>query len=117
LGLISKDIKVFTPAERRLSAASGGITGLLNLINGTTSRLKDELQIEKKEFAKEKVSNYYEDAYFSETLKIPMEKIEGFKFYLVEHPDFVAALNSKNKTLALFFLKDVAEEYKKINKE
>jgi hypothetical protein len=116
LGLSPKNPKVYTPAERRLSAASVGITGLINLINGTTSRLNDELEIEKKEFAKEKVSNYYEDAYFSETLKIPMEKIEGFKFYLVENPDFVAALNSKNKNLALFFLKDVAEEYKKINK-
>jgi hypothetical protein len=45
LGLISKDIKVYTPAERRLSAASGGITGLINLITGTTGRLKKFLII------------------------------------------------------------------------
>jgi hypothetical protein len=117
LGLISKDIKVYTPAERRLSAASGGITGLLNLINGTTDQLKKELVVEKKEFAKEKVSDYFEDTYFSDVVKIPSDKIEGFKFYLVENQNFVDALQSKNKNLAKFLIIEIAGEYKKRNRE
>jgi hypothetical protein len=113
LGLISKDIKVYTPAERRLSAASGGITGLINLITGTTGQFKKELLVEKKEFAIEKVSNYFEDDYFSTILKLPKEKIKGFKFYLVENQNFVTALNSKNKNLTKFLMSEIAQEYKK----
>lgn len=131
LGLVPKNQKQYTPAERRLRSAGdfkwysplliplGGMSvdGLLNAISGRKSQLKKELQIEKKEFLIVKIENTFQDNHFTDVLKIPAEYVNGFKFYIVEDEKFVAAMNNNNKTMATFLMGELAVEYLKIIKE
>jgi hypothetical protein len=128
LGIVPANQRTYTPAERKLKAASefkpestfhlGGITGvslsfdaILNAISGRTTMLKKELVAERKELLQAKTSDYFERKYFIETLKIPDEYIDGFLFYIVENEKFVNAMKDKNKTMATFVLSELAVEY------
>jgi len=113
LGILKKHAKEYTPAQRRLnSARSGLITGLINYINGTTASLKKGLEIEGKEFVIDKFADdYFEPSYFTEVLKIDPEKIKAFQYYCVEDTRFMKAVENKNKTLATFWINDLAIQY------
>jgi hypothetical protein len=132
LGIISPNTKHYTPAERKLRAAGeephwysplliplGGMSvdGLLNSISGRTTMLKKELIVEKKETLMDKISDYYDEKYFTETLKIPPDYVKGFLFYIVEDEKFVEAVNSKNKTMATFVMNELAVNYIALIKE
>ena len=131
LGLVSKNQKQYTPAERRLKSAGqfkwysplliplGGmsIDGLLNTISGRTSMLQQNLLTEKKEFLLKKIYTLYDDKYFTETLKIPSDYIKGFQYYITEDQKFVAAMNNNNKTMATFLMTELSVEYLQIIKE
>ena len=128
-GVLSKKAKTFTPAERKLNTAtnlyptanvgsmSGGSMGLdplINWISGRTKRLKQELNIEEKELALEKINYLFEEVYFTKTLKIPDDKLEGFLYYIVEDTEFKKALKAKNKTMTKFLLVDLSKNYLKL---
>jgi hypothetical protein len=118
LGLVPKNYKELTPAERKIKTAGelhwyspllipfGGmdVDGFLNAISGRTKQLKNELEIEKKEFAIVKLDDYFEDSFYTDVLKFPNEKVLGFKFYVVEDVTFLKALESKNKNLINFLI-------------
>lgn len=118
LGIIKKPIKELTPAQRRLvSARSGLITGLINSINGTTASLKKGLEIEGKELIIDKFADdYFEPSYFTEVLKIDPEKVKAFQYYCVEDARFMKAVKSNNKTLATFWINDLAIQYNLLQK-
>jgi len=113
LGIIKKHVKERSPASRRLaSAQSGMITGLINRINGTTASLKKGIEIEAKEIIIDKFADdYFEPSYFTEVLKIDPEKVKAFQYYCVEDERFMKAVRSKNKTLATFWINDLAIQY------
>lgn len=104
--------KHFTPAERKLYTAGdfkpihllGLLAGslqvdpILNAINGRTSRLKKEIDLEQKEFRLEEINTLYSDEFYTEKLKIPKDYILGFKYYLNEDEDFATLMESKNVT-------------------
>ena len=129
--MVSKNQKQYTPAERRLRTAGefhwysplliplGGMSvdGLLNAITGRTSQLKKELVVERKEFLLVKINNLFQENHFTEVLKIPVEYVKGFQFYIVEDEKFVAALNDKNKTMATFLMGELAVKYLEIIKQ
>lgn len=115
LGIVPFGQKKYTPAERKLHTASSGLLdGPLNWISGRKAMLKKEVAIEQKERELVKLSYLFKDKYYIETLKIPEEYIKGFQYYCIEDMDFVAALNSKNKTLSTFLIITLAEKYIKI---
>ncbi|WP_146739554.1 hypothetical protein [Flavobacterium aciduliphilum] len=129
LGIISPNIKHFTPAERKLNTASNaypslgigtkigvsaGLDPLLNWMSGRTTILKKELEVEKKETLIDKVQNWFEEKYLVEKLKIPQDYVKGFLYFVVEDEKFVAAVKSKNRTMATFVLNDLAVKYKQI---
>jgi len=122
LGIISPNVKHYTPAERKLAAASnydakiglGGSVGLdplLNWMSGRTKMLKKELEVEKKETLMSKIEGWYEEKYFTETLKIPADYVKGFLFYIVEDAKFVEAVNAKNRTMATFLMNELAVKF------
>ena len=126
LGIIPKNQKTYTPAERKLKAASDldglygtntkiGLDPLLNWISGRTRMLKKEVEVEKNEFLIDATSDYYQKEYFTDVLKIPEDYVDGFLFYIVENSRFVMAMKDKNKTMATFILSELAVEYLKIN--
>ena len=77
--------------------------------------LKKEVEVEKKEFLIDVTADYYQKEYFTDVLKIPVDYVDGFLFYVVENSRFVTAMKDKNKTMATFILSELAVEYLKIN--
>jgi hypothetical protein len=115
LGIVPFGQKKYSPAERKLyTARSGLLDRPLNWMSGRTARLKKEVAVEYKEQLLLRLSCLFEDKYYTQTLKIPHEYIRGFQYYCIENMGFVAALNSKNKTLSMFLIINLAKEFNKI---
>ncbi len=128
LGILDKPVKKYTPAERKLSAAGvfkwysplliplGGMSvdGLINSISGRSAMLKKELEIERKELFKTKLENYFDEKYFSSTLKIPPEYVEGFLYFAVEDEKLVQLFAEKKRILIQFQMSVIATQYLKI---
>jgi hypothetical protein len=116
LGIIPYGQKKYTPAERKLyTATSGnGIDGLLNTISGRKAMLKKEIVIEKKEQLLARIEVLFEDKYYTESLKIPTDYIRGFQYYCIDDNSFANALRSKNKTMVMFLIVRLAENYNEI---
>lgn len=128
LGILEKPAKVYSPAERKLKAATdldgkigfGGVMSidpLLNWMSGRTTMLKKELAIEKKEKLLQKIEYLFKQDYFLENLKIPKEYLRGFWYYAVDDPKLISALNAKNKIMARFIFSDLATNYLEILKK
>jgi hypothetical protein len=115
LGIIPYGQKKYTPAERKLYTATsgGGIDGLLNTISGRKAMLKKEIVVEKKEHSLARMEVLFDDKYYVETLRIPSDYIRGFQYYCVEDTRFAEALETKNKTLVMFLIVSLAENYNK----
>lgn len=122
LGIIPRGRKSYTPAERKLKAATGwggqgggiSIDPMFNAFSGRTAMLKKELIVENKETLLRKIEYMFEKEYFTAKLKIPEEYVRGFEYYLVESDRFAAAINAKNKTLATFLMGEYAVKYLEI---
>lgn len=112
MGIVSKDQKTYTPAERKVRTATTGLLDpLLNKISGRTEMLKKEVVVEKNEKALVRLEYLFEENYFVEKLKIPQEYVKGFQYYAVENIDLQNALKAKNKTLAKFLMINLSKEY------
>jgi hypothetical protein len=128
LGIISKNQKSYTPAERKLRTAGdfkpimllnliGGsmpLDPLLNKINGRTKRLKKEVVLEKKELNLKYLAVLFEEDYFVSQLKIPLSYVKGFQYYSVENEKFTLILATKNKVSIEFLLAELAVKYNEI---
>lgn len=128
LGISPKGIKHRTQMERKLYTAGdfkpihlvgllGGslnVDALLNSINGRTKMIKKLMELEKKVDLLEKTELLFEDEYYVNTLKIPTEYVEGFKYYIVENEKFTAVLKSRDKTRIEFAMVPLAEKYNEI---
>jgi hypothetical protein len=116
LGIIPHGMKHYTPAERKLyTATSGGgilpLDPIINAISGRTAMLKKGIIVEKKEMLLAKIKYLFEDKYYTQTLKIPEDYIHGFQYFCIEDIDFVKALESKNKTLIMFRIIPLTQNY------
>jgi uncharacterized protein YbcC (UPF0753/DUF2309 family) len=115
LGIIPHGQKKYTPAERKIyTANSTSVDKLLNSISGRTAMLKKEAVVEKKEVLFRKMEYLFDEAYYTERLKIPLEYLKGFQLYCVDNAEFAVSLNSKNKTMSMFLITGLAQEYLKI---
>ena len=115
LGIVSKDQKQYTPAERKLyTARSGLLDRPLNWISGRTAELKKGVVVERNQRALSRMEYLFEEKYYVETLKIPSDYIKGFQYYCIEDAEFVTAMESKNKTLCMFLIITLAKKYNQI---
>jgi len=128
LGIMSKHAKEYTPAERRLKAASSydltvgtynsvSLDAIINSISGRTAMLKKELEVEKQEFAIASLEQNFETEYFTEQLKIPVDYVKGFQYFVAEDALVRQAIREKNKTKIEFFLSQKATKYIETLKE
>lgn len=122
LGIIPKGQRSYTPAERKLKAATDydphiglntslTIDPLFNLFSGRAAMLRKELEVEKKEILLRQIDNMYNKEYFVKNLKIPEEYVKGFQYYILENTSFVRVLNAKNKSMATFLMGELAVKY------
>ncbi|MDP5202191.1 carboxypeptidase-like regulatory domain-containing protein [Flavobacterium sp. DG2-3] len=112
LGIIPYGQKKYTPAERKVyTATSAPIDKLLNGISGRTAMLKKEVNVEKKEALFRKLEYLFEENYYTERLKIPVDYIKGFQLFCVDDAEFAVSLNTKNKTMSMFLITDLARKY------
>jgi len=112
LGIIPKDIKPLTPAERRLYASqSSPLDDLLNLLSGRKKMLLDNVATEKKEFLLQKLDGLFSDDFYTQQLCIEKDKIPAFHYYVVEDGKFADAANSKNKFMAELLIIELAEKF------
>ena len=115
LGIIPHGQKTYTPAERKLyTAKSTSIDKIINGISGRTSMLKKEVNVEKREMLFRKLEYLFDENYYTERLRISLEDIKGFQLYCVEDSEFAVSLNSKNKTMSMFLITELARKYLKI---
>ncbi|KAF2327256.1 carboxypeptidase-like regulatory domain-containing protein [Flavobacterium daemonense] len=112
LGIVPYGQKTYTPAERKVyTATSTSIDKLLNKISGRTTMLKKEVVVEKKEMLFRKLEYLFEENYYTERLKIPVDDIKGFQLFCVDDAQFAVSLNTKNKTMSMFLITDLARKY------
>jgi hypothetical protein len=101
----------YTPAERRLYAESSGFFGVINRITGRIRELKSNVEIEKKEFAIQKIENQLDQNYFI-SLGIQAQYIKGFIFYVVEDKNILEVLKTKDQELLKFHLINSSIKFK-----
>ncbi|MDQ6527829.1 carboxypeptidase-like regulatory domain-containing protein [Flavobacterium sp. LHD-85] len=112
LGIIPYGQKKYTPAERKVyTANSTSVDKLLNAISGRTAMLKKEVNVEKKEMLFRKLEYLFEENYYTDRLKIPVDDIKGFQLFCVDDTEFALSLNTKNKTMSMFLITDLARKY------
>ena len=115
LGIIPAGQKKYTAAERKVYTATSTPGDMLfNAISGRTSMLKKEVEVEKKEALFRKMEYLFDEKYYTERLKISVEDIKGFQLYCIEDSEFAVSLNSKNKTMSMFLITELAGKYLKI---
>jgi hypothetical protein len=127
LGIV-KNVKRYTPAERRLLTAGdfkpvdvikilgGGmpLDPVFNKISGLTAMRKKEVATERKEVLIEKLENLYERRFLIEKIHIPDNYVGGFLFYLAENDKFAGLVKSGNKPMMDLMLAELAVEYLEI---
>ncbi|MEO6174159.1 MAG: carboxypeptidase-like regulatory domain-containing protein [Flavobacterium circumlabens] len=112
LGIIPYGQKKYTPAERKVyTATSTSVDNLLNSISGRTTMLKKEANVEKKEALFRKIEYLFEEDYYTNRLIIPLDDIKGFQLYCVDDAEFAVSLNTKNKTMSMFLITELARKY------
>ncbi len=117
LGIDFKNMKRYTPAERRYNEASSGPIGFINLVNGKLKTLKKNIIIEKQQFAIDKLEILFDSDFYLNKAKIPTIYIKGFIYYVVGFDEFVAILNSAPKDRIQFELLLYAERFNSLKKE
>jgi hypothetical protein len=113
LGIISKNVKIYTPAERKLMGESSGIgiTQLINAINGRTKELKKNVEVEKKEKLLDRLSTLFEEDFYTKKLKIPSEYIKGFQIFAIDDKKLVASLNKNETRIIPLLLTELSSKY------
>lgn len=128
LGLVPENQKSYTAAERKLATAGDfkpimllGLLGgsmpldpLINKINGRTKRLKKQIVVEGKENNLKRLDYYFNEQFYTDKLKIPLDYVDGFKYYLIENPIFVSKLKNNDKQILAFLVIELAVNYNKI---
>ncbi|NRS87409.1 hypothetical protein HNQ02_000309 [Flavobacterium sp. 7E] len=126
LGIVSKDQKKYTQAERRLQTTGDfkpimllGLLGgsmpldpLINKINGRTKRVKKQIVAEKKGSNIEKLSGYYSESFYVNELGICTQYVSGFKVYVIENNTFAKELEKRETAMLRFMIIDLANKYK-----
>lgn len=108
LGIISKNQKSYTVAERRLAANSGGIGGLINTFSGRKEMFKKEVEVEKKETMLSKLKKMFDTSYYLKSCHVSADKIIAFQYYCIENKNFVRLFNAGNRGEILFYMLQLA---------
>ena len=115
LGIIPKNQKSYTVAERRLKANSGGIGGLINMLSGRKEMLKKELEVEKKETNLAKLKRLFTSDFYTKSFHIATDKINTFQYYCIENKSFAKLIETNNKAKMLVAMLQLASTFNELN--
>jgi hypothetical protein len=115
LGIISKNQRSYTVAERRLKSNSGGIGGLINLLSGRKEMLKKELEVEKKETNLAKLRRLFTSDFYLKSFHIAADKINTFQYYCIENKSFAKLIETNNKAQMLVAMLQLASTFNELN--
>ena len=115
LGIIPKNQKSYTVAERRLKANSGGIGGLINMLSGRKEMLKKELEVEKKETNLAKLKRLFTSDFYTKSFHIAADKINTFQYYCIENKSFAKLIETNNKAQMLVAMLQLASTFNELN--
>ena len=112
MGFVPKGQKVYTPAERKVYAATNGPVDIVaNALSGRTKMLKKQVKVEKKEGLFDRLRFQFSDSLYITRLRIPSDYIKGFQYFCIDDAAVVKALDSKNKPLLLERISQLAPTY------
>lgn len=115
MGISPKEMIRRTHVERKLyTAKSTSGDAILNMISGRTAMLKKEMAVETKLSFISQLENMFDKNHFINVLKIPLEYVKGFEYYIVENLRFTTILKSKNKAMTEFLMGELAVKYNEI---
>lgn len=117
LGILSKPIKKYTVQERKyFSAISNPILSIINHINGNVKTLKKNIETESKIKVFDELTDLINDDFYVNTLEISKDKINAFKYFLIEDTIFKLHYNSKKVDEVKFVMIDLSTKFKENNK-
>jgi hypothetical protein len=130
VGVIPYNQKRYTQAERHLQTAGDfkpimllGLLGgsmpldpLINKINGRTKRLKKLVALESKIALFGILNQEFEESYYVDKLKIPLDYIDGFKVFIIENDTFATYLKNNDLAMVQFLIIEQAVTYLEIIK-
>ncbi len=90
------------------------LDGILNKISGKTKRLKKAVEIMEYQKKVDQLRNYYADAVFTSSLRIPEEYIDDFTFWVLKDDEQLRDVDLKNKLSTLEYLLSKQKEYKNL---
>lgn len=112
MGVISKNIKEYTPAEKKLFfARTGSINLIYSLLSGDYKRIKKEIEYEKKIYLIEKIHNRFADSFFVNELKIPSINVKGFVVFCAEDETFADAFETETTQILKFLMMEKSYKY------
>jgi len=129
LGIIGKNVKTYTPAERQLYTATGGqknlygtntrisVDGILNGISGRTAMLEKIVEIEKYETNSQKMIYLLTEDFYLTTLRISKESLQGFLVYTSENLGIAKLVTDKNIAILKLRLVEMAFKFKEMKNE
>lgn len=112
MGFVPKGQKKYTPAERKVySATSGPVDIIVNGLTGRTKMLRKGVAVERRERLMERLEIQFEEEFYTDRLRIPADYIKGFRFFLLDDKDVVAALDARNKPALMERVLQLAPSY------
>jgi len=129
LGIISKNVKEYTPAERKLYTANGGqknlyglntrisVDGIINAISGRSAMLEKIVEIEKFESNAERMVILLTEDFFLTTLRISKENLKGFIVFASENITLMKLLNESKMAELKLRLVELAFRFKEMKNE
>ncbi|TRW22041.1 hypothetical protein FMM05_18995 [Flavobacterium zepuense] len=117
LGIVPKDQKQYTPAEKKLFTAEDGTDALFNAISGRTKMLKKAAETEKKVSLIEYLNGMYTEEEVTTEFGIPADKVKAFMFYAADNKDLAETVKGNNESLVKLKLIDLSRQYLSVIKE
>lgn len=126
LGLPNADQYIPTQSERMLQTATAGkfnlgmilsppLDPIINAITGRTKMLKNRVKVDKAYATSQQVQNSYADSLFTNTLKIPIEKIDDFMYFCEVDENFQTVVESQDQLRIWDFMLEKSRDYRKNN--
>ena len=128
--MTSHKVKKYTPAEGKLKTAGdfkpihllsllGGsleVDPIINAITGKTARMKDELNVERKEILMAFLEEKLGKDYFIHQLKIPENEYQAFLFSIADNNQWIGIWKAGDKNKVKFQLSEKAVTFNNTEK-